>query len=175
MKATASLAVLAMAAEAFVHPFPADAPKNISPIEQCEVCRAIMEVVPNKLGKKAWSNVNVVTAMEGICNGEVSAFAGRALRAASDAAAPAQIACEIVAPCLCGWTLPTTYPSPTTTPSLLLLRAIPPAPRIGITLSHISRLVAFLPSPLSLFPLPAPRTTAATRSRPLQWSRLAGS
>merc|ERR1711871_192962 len=69
-KAVASLAVLAMAADAFVHPFPPDPPKSVSAQEHCEICRAVMEQVPLKLGKKKWDNVNVVDAMENICNGE---------------------------------------------------------------------------------------------------------
>ena len=56
---------------AFVHPFPPDPPKQVSAQEHCEICRAVMEQVPLKLGNKKWNNVNVVDAMENICNGEV--------------------------------------------------------------------------------------------------------
>merc|ERR1711907_855170 len=55
---------------AFVHPFPPDPPKQVSAQEHCEICRAVMEQGPLKLGNKKWNNMNVVDAMENICNGE---------------------------------------------------------------------------------------------------------
>merc|ERR1711871_699878 len=65
-----STILLLSVGHAFVHPFPPDPPKQVSAQEHCEICRAVMEQVPLKLGNKKWNNVNVVDAMENICNGE---------------------------------------------------------------------------------------------------------